>query len=261
MSKIKIGSPLFILRNECQKDLISVIEKIAELGFDGIEFLGFFGHKPVEIKRKLDSCGINALGNHVSFNEFSADTNRIIAENKEIGCKYITIGPNYDGFPGRCKYNDTLKVFESIGEAMNNAGMTLLYHNHAEELRNNLNGKSFLENIMDDVNPGLLSLEPDLGWIQIGGGDPMYYLNKYEKRCPVVHFKDFIFDLSGDKSFIFRPTGYGIVDYPMLYKKTQDFDKKPEWYVLDHDCSYERDIYFDLKISLDYFKNLIAVSV
>ena len=111
---------------------------------------------------------------------------------------------------------------------------------------------------MDDVKVGLLSLEPDLGWIQIGGGEPLYYLNKYANRCPVVHFKDFI--PTEKDGFLFRPTGYGVVNNAVLYAKTLTFDKQPEWYILDHDCSYERDIYFDLKISLEYFKNLMTVS-
>lgn len=255
----KIGSPLFILRNECQKDLPSVIGKLADIGFEGIEFLGFFGHKPYEIKKMLDSCGISAIGDHVSFNEFATNTDKVIAEHQELGCKYITIGgPEADGFPGRNSYNNTLKSLELIGEAMNKAGMTLLYHNHADELRNTYNGKSFLENIMDDTKPDLLSLEPDLGWIQIGGGDPMHYLTKYENRCPVVHFKDFI--PGGENGFLFRPTGYGVVDNSMLYAKTRTFLKLPEWYIMDHDCSYDRDIYFDLKISFEYFKNLTTVS-
>lgn len=256
----KIGSPLFILRDECQKNLRAVIEKLAETRFDGIEFLGFFGHKPSEIKKMLDSCGISAIGNHVPFNEFAANTNRVIDEHQETGCKYITIGPpDTEGFPGRRDYDNTLKSFEMIGETVSKAGMILLYHNHADELKNIYNGKSFLENIMDDTKADLLSFEPDLGWIQIGGGEPEYYLEKYKDRCPVVHFKDFI--PKGETGFLFRPTGYGAVNNAVLYAKTQTFGKLPEWYVLDHDCSYDRDIYFDLKISLEYFKNLTAVSV
>jgi len=258
---LKTGSPLFILRHECEKDLMTVIEKLAAIGFDGIEFLGFFGHKASDIRKKLDSCKITAFSNHVSFNDFIADVNKTISESKEIGCKYIAIGPNYsDGFPGQANYNKTLKTFESISEAMNKEGMTLLYHNHAHELQNNYNGRSFLEHIMDDTQPEIISLELDLGWVQIGGGDPMYYLDKYGGRCPIVHFKDFIHDSESEKGFLFRPTGYGIVDYPVLYKKTLTFKKQLDWYVMDHDHAYDRDIFFDMKISLEYFKNLVAVT-
>jgi len=257
----KLGSPLYILRNECSRDLMSVLEKLAEIGFEGIEFFGLFGHKPSSIRRKLDSCGISAIGDHVpvSFNDFTENIDEILEEHLEIGCKFISLGASEaDYFPAESDYKRTLETLERTGETANKSGITLLYHNHANELRDFFNGKNMLENILDDTNPTLLYPEFDLGWMQIGGADPMYFLDKYKNRCPVIHFKDYI-PLEND-DFLFRPTGYGIVNNAELYLKSASFDTKPEWYVLDHDCAYERDIYFDMKISLEYFKNLIKVS-
>ena len=250
-----IGSPLFILRYACQKDLMGVLERLGEIGFGGVEFLGMFGHKPKDIRAKLASCGLAAIGNHVPFNEFTLNTQAVINDHYELGCRYITISPpEKDGLPGGDAYGRTIESFNRIGEAVNAAGMTLLYHNHAEELKSGIDGKSILENILDDTPGNALSLEPDLGWIQIGGGDPMHYLDKYVNRCPVIHFKDYMPTESG---FIFRPTGYGVVNNAVLYKKS--IACKPAWYIMDHDCAYERDIYNDLKMSLDYFKNLVFI--
>ena len=255
---IKIGSPMFILRDECKKDLMEVIERLAEIEYDGIEFLGFFGHKPSEIKKKLDTCGLKAIGDHVPYVEFSENVNKVIDEHKEIGCKYITVSPpGVDGFPGGPEYKHTLETFHMLGEAMNAAGMKLLYHNHAEELRNVVDGKAILEHIFDDTPSDVLYCELDLGWINIGGGDPFYYLEKYGNRCPVVHFKDYI-PAENDSGFLFRPTGYGVMNNAELYSKVIHY--KPDWIVMDHDCAYDRDIYYDLDISLRYFKNLIEVT-
>ena len=242
----KIGSPLFILREECAKDLMAVLEKTAEIGYDGVEFLGFFGHKPAAIKDKLDSCGLAAVGDHVAFDEFSANTDKVIDEHKEIGCAFLTVGapPAVD--------KRALEKIECIGEKVNAAGMKLLFHNHAEEVRNNT-----LEHIFDGTRPDLLYCELDLGWIGIGGGDPAYYLGKYKNRCPVIHFKDYINTGGG---FLFRPTGYGVMNNAELYKMSAECGLPPEWYVMDHDCAYGRDPYFDLKISLDYFRNLTTVT-
>jgi len=258
----KIGSPLFILREACEKDLMEVLEKLGELGFDGVEFLGLFNHKPADIKKKMDSCRLVAIGDHVPFDEFVKNTDKVIDDHKEMGCAYITIGPPAShNLPGGENYAYTIKAIENIGAAMHNAGLTLLYHNHAEELRHIVNGKAALEHILDDISPDALSLEPDLGWIQIGGGDPMYYLEKYKSRCPVVHFKDYVpTSTSGNEAFLFRPTGYGVMDNAELYKKTLSLDPQPLWYIMDHDCAYGRDIYKDLDMSLDYFKNLMTVT-
>ena len=133
--------------------------------------------------------------------------------------------------------------------------MKLLYHNHAEELKTKIDGKTILENIFDDTRPDLLYCEPDLGWISIGGGNPAYYLEKYKERCPVIHFKDYI---NTDGGFLFRPTGYGVLNNVKLYALSLSCN--PEWYIMDHDCAYKRDNYFDLAISLEYFKNLMTVT-
>ena len=255
----RIGSPLFILREECGKDLMGVLGRLAEIGYDGIEFLGMFGHKPSDIKNKLDSCGLTAIGDHVSFGDFESNTQKVIDDHKELGCGYITIGgPQADGLPGGENYNRTLESLARIGETVNKAEMKLLFHNHADELKRIVNGKSVLENMLDDVCADLLYLEPDLGWMRIGGADPAYYLKKYAKRCPVVHFKDY---MPGDADkFVFRPTGYGIMNNAELYELSLCCNPLPEWYIMDHDCAYERDIFADLDISLDYFKNLINVT-
>lgn len=261
MTKAKIGSPLFILREDCLKDLMAVLDKIAQIGYDGVEFLGFFGHKPAALKSKLDSCGLAAIGDHVAFNEFAENTEKVIDEHKETGCGYITVGsPGIDILSGGENYKFAIETFERIGEAMNAAGMKLLFHNHAEELKNKADGKTILENIFDDTRPDLLYCEPDLGWIGIGGAEPAYYLQKYKNRCPVIHFKDYIATNKDTGEFLFRPTGYGIMDNAGLYALSLMCDPQPEWYVMDHDCAYERDPYFDLKISLDYFRNLVTVT-
>jgi sugar phosphate isomerase/epimerase len=238
---------------------MAVIERLAELGYDGIEFVGLFGRRPVDIKRKLDSCGLTAIGNHVPFNEFAGNINKVVADHKELGCRYITIAmPESSGLPGGGNYARTIEVISNIGEAVSAAGMTLLYHNHAEELRSVTGGKSVLEHLLDDN--GALSFEADIGWIQIGGADPMYYLDKYQDRCPIVHFKDYMPAApGGNEDFYFRPTGYGIVPNAELYAKTRSFKNPPAWYVMDHDCAYGRDIYWDMDISINYFRNLMKI--
>ena len=39
MKRIKIASPLYIIREECAKDLAGALKKLAEMGYDGIEFI------------------------------------------------------------------------------------------------------------------------------------------------------------------------------------------------------------------------------
>ena len=57
--------------------------------------------------------------------------------------------------------------------------------------------------------------------------------------------------------FEFRPTGYGVLNLPRLMPLC--LRCHPEWFVMDHDLAYERDIYSDLKLSLDYVRGLLSL--
>lgn len=254
MERLQIASPLFILREKCAEDLFGVLDRISGAGFDGVEFIGFFNRAPEEIRVKLNALGLRAVGNHVPYGEFAANPEKVISNHKTVGCEYITVGaPGPDGMPGGRGYAETLETLNRLGRLTNEAGMRLLFHNHSGEMELAPNGKSHLENLMDDTDPDSLLLEPDLGWIQIGGGDPAHILKKYLNRCPVVHFKDF---LPADDGYVFMPTGYGAVDSASLYGMCRKSAAGVKWYVMDHDCAYERDIFDDLTLSLTYFKNL-----
>ncbi|HEY5563727.1 MAG TPA: sugar phosphate isomerase/epimerase [Clostridiaceae bacterium] len=274
MKNILFASPLYILRKECTEDLFAALSKLGDLGFNGIEFLSFFGKSGESVREKLEELDMVSLGNHVGYNEFLSDIKGTLDLHKKAGCKYITVGtiPTI-GLPGGEKFSGTIKQLTKLGQTCKEEGITLLYHNHAGELTKKIQGKYILEVILDEIPGDCLALEPDLGWMAIGGADPSFFLEKYKNRCPVIHLKDFYAsDISrignvgdlGDKrgtvdngNFEFRPLGYGIANIPIYMDKVLACD--PEWIVIDHDLAYDRNSYEDLKVSLSYVKQLITL--
>ena len=270
---IKIAAPLYILRNECRQDLFAVLEQLRKLGYEGVEFLGFFGRDPKEIRKKLDQIGLTAIGNHVDYDEFQKDVQGTIEAHKTVGCKYITIsGPAKEQLSDEAALAAYIRLVTEIGKQCREQGVTLLYHNHDRELLVKKE-KYVLEEILDQSPAQSLAFEPDLGWMAIGGAQPEYFLEKYLGRCPIIHLKDFyaedvskignVHELGsnpGDAAhsfFEFRPTGYGIANIPALMNKIAA--NKPEWLLADHDLAYDRDSYFDLQISLDYIRNILKI--
>ena len=268
MKSIRIASPLYILRNECAADLFGVLRKLADLGFDGVEFLGFFGHSAEEVKAMLTETGLTAVGNHVPYAEFLRDLDGVIGFHKHIGCTYISVAD----LPVE-NFAETAVQLARFAEKARANGITLLYHNHDNELIDKIGGQEILSYIMDNTAPDVLSLEPDLGWIEIGGGSCTEYLTKYADRCPVIHLKDYYpsdnSKLGRVREFVpargtaerghfeFRPTGYGIVNLPKLMPLCLKCD--PDWFVIDHDLAYERDSFDDLKLGLDFTRRLLAI--
>lgn len=268
MRNIRMASPLYILLEECEKNLEDVLRKLAEIGFDGIEFLGFFGHSAEEVRAMLKSNGLEALGNHVPYQELTADAESILAFHQTVGCRYLTVADlPLDDFS-----NVSVRL-SVLAEKAAEKGIRLLYHNHDQELIEKTAEVDNLAFIMDHISADVLALEPDLGWIEIGGGNPAWYLKRYADRCPVIHLKDYFtsdhsklgrvrefFPAKGGADrghFEFRPTGYGVLNLPKLMPLC--LACKPEWFVMDHDLAYERNSYNDLKLSLDYTRALLAM--
>lgn len=270
MEKIKIAAPLFIVKEDAENDLFGVLEKMAEIGFDGVEFLGLFEKKPKEIAEKLSSLGLEALGDHVPLQELIDNAEKVLDDHKIIGCSYITIAwPARDIHPSHPLFEKTLEQVGAAAEKIKKAGLTPLYHNHDFEISE----EAWISDLFSVCEEKGLQFEPDLGWIAFAGKEPEYYLKKYGHISPVIHLKDIyaddiekvgvgdalsVLECDPEKGgFAFRPTGYGSVNFPKLMPLC--IACHPEWFVADHDQAYMRNSYEDLKLSYQYICNLLQI--
>ena len=49
MSKPKVAYQVYSAREEAQKDLRGVLKALAEAGYAGVEFAGFYGHEAASV--------------------------------------------------------------------------------------------------------------------------------------------------------------------------------------------------------------------
>ncbi len=274
MRKVKIGAPGYILLNEMARDMEGTLKRVAALGFDGIEITGFFGKTAKEIAKACEEACLEPFGCFVSATEIlrkepvkgsgnwgdfayafvlPGETQKeAVSYLKETGMEYIgLLTPNVP------ITEEILEDIRQTSRLVADYGMKLQYHNHNYEFINMENGKYRMDAILEAIPDGLL-FEPDLGWMEIGGAcaEEMFY--KYRDRIEIVHLKDYYRKGNArdwNKDFIFRPTGYGCVQWERLIPLCEELIK-PKWYVTDHDKSYEGcDIYEELKMSLDFVKN------
>lgn len=270
---IKYGSPTFILREECERDLLEILGQLAARGFQGVELYGLFGYDAVAIQEKCDEVGLAIICDHIRYDEFVKDPERVLQERSPLGLEYITIDEIPESkLPGTSGFSDAIKQIERISAMCKQAGMQLLYHNQGFDVMTRVSRKPMLEILLDSVAPELLQFQIDLGWLAIGGVEPAYFLDKYGDRCPMIHLKDYYatgpvllkraIDLAcidgGNKynNFEFRPTGYGVMEFASLMPAVLACN--PQWIVADHDLSYDGNSLDDLGISLEYIKKLVS---
>ena len=60
----KLGLQLYYLRVETPKDFCSTVEKVAKMGYTGVEFAGYGGLKPAEMAKLLKDNGLEAYAPH-----------------------------------------------------------------------------------------------------------------------------------------------------------------------------------------------------
>ncbi len=62
----RIGLQLYTVRDEMKKDLEGTIAKVAGIGYKEVEFAGYFGKSPADVRAILDRNGLAAPSAHVS---------------------------------------------------------------------------------------------------------------------------------------------------------------------------------------------------
>ncbi len=184
---LPIAVQLYSVRDHMGKDWEGTLEKLAKMGFQGVEFAGYgpYGGKPKELRKLLDGLGLKAAGTHVPAavigDEKTTDFHR------EIGCPLL-ICPGDGRFTHPTKHEELADHFNKAAEKLKGTGIWGGYHNHAGEFQKKLDGKSFWDVFAEKTSADVV-LQQDVGWTVVAGEDPIAYVNKYPGRTKTAHYK------------------------------------------------------------------------
>lgn len=206
----KFGVQLYSFRNEMTKDAIGTLKQIEAIGIKEIETAQsnkghYYGLGPKEMKSVCDDLGMNLKSGHVALD---GNWQRTMNEAVESGQEYLICS----SMPSRGQTVDNyLKVaekFNEAGEACKKLGLKFGYHNHAYEFESE-NNQVLFDVLLDNTDPNLVHMELDLGWVIMGGKDPLDYFKAYPGRFPLWHLKDM--DMEKKESTEFGKGGLDIV--------------------------------------------------
>lgn len=275
--EMHIGYQLYSARELAQSDLEGVLRQLAGMGYEGVEFAGFYGHSAKEVRKLLKALGLKAASSHVPLKTVQEDMASVIGFHKAIGCPFIAIPyleePMRPGAPG---FSSVLRLLYRFGRQCRKSGIQLLYHNHDFEFVE-VSGQAGLDFLFDAIPEKLLQTEIDTCWVKYSGIDPVAYLGKYAGRSPVLHLKDFVGQktdrppygllglppLSASEEpqdapqgvpFAYRPLGYGCQDMPALWRAAQDAGV--QWVIVEQDDSGDQDPLGDAQKSIETLKKL-----
>lgn len=275
MKQFKVGLQLYSIRDEMVKDIDATLKKVKEMGYDYVEFAGFYNHSAEEIKEILDKYELIAISAHQGFEPYFKKGQEAIDELKTIGVKYCAI-PWFglSNYAGEAEWQNTISKFTEYGTALKENGIQLMYHNHDFEFEM-YDGKFILDRLYELMPAELLMPQIDTCWVCYAGQNPTDYIAKYSGRMKVLHLKDFtckkfdggpvyaLIDNDGneaekateqDNDFKFKPVGHGIQDFPAILKSAEEAGI--DYVIVEQDEHPERSSLEDAKISREYLKSL-----
>ncbi len=191
---------------------------VAALGFKGVEFAGYYGFKPCQLKKMLADNGLAVCGTHVSNDKYGFDMKKgtfnadVLKKTCEFETAYgnnLIICPGGGNIPpgaswstGRggepCKPSQAIDDFtKKLADLYNQAaavaktmGCKIGLHNHTwEHVIKMQNGTSFWDYFFTNTCADVC-MEQDVGWTTCAGVSACEQYKKYPHRSPTLHAKE-----------------------------------------------------------------------
>ena len=236
---------------------------VRAIGFEGVEFAGYYGFKPCELKKMLADNGLKVCGTHVSNDQYGFDVKKgtfnpdVLKKTCEFETAYgntLIICPGGGNIPpgaswstGRggepCKPSKEIDAFtKKLVELYNKAavvaktmGCKIGLHNHTwEHGIKMMDGTSFWDyfftNTCQDV-----CMEQDVGWSTCAGVDCCEQYVKYPFRSPTLHAKENGMgkNVKEFDAILGQPGKPGATPVPWDRLFVASDKNKVEWYVVE----------------------------
>ncbi len=181
-----IGLQLYSLREMAAKDFIGVLEKVADIGYKGVEFAGLHGHDPKEIKKIIDSLGLKVTSSHCAL-PTKENAQEVIDTESILGNTKLISGFGPQDFATADDVKRAAEKFAVAGDLVKPHGMKFGFHNHWWEFAQ-IDGKYVYDMLMEGA-PNVFS-ELDVYWTAYGKADTVEIVKKHSARLPLLHIKD-----------------------------------------------------------------------
>jgi sugar phosphate isomerase/epimerase len=183
-----IGAQLYTVRDEAERDLTTVLEKIHKIGYQEVEtYWNVYAHPAPELKKMINDHGLRAPSGHFDYEKL--DDARIEYA-KTLGVDFLICPmiPN-DMWTSLDGFKRAADFYNTFGQKVRKAGMKFGHHNHNYEFRR-FAGTTGFETLMKLTDPDLVCLEMDCYWVTQAGQDPLQLLKQYPNRIKMLHLKD-----------------------------------------------------------------------
>lgn len=227
-SQIPVALQLFSVRRECARDLPGVLSALRNLGYQGVEFAGFYGQSAREIKQMLKDNSLQCCGSHTPLDQLSTDNfSETVEFNRAIGNRTLIVPGLPAQYHSLAGWSQAAALFNDLSDRLGQFGMRIGYHNHAVEFAP-LSGQIPWDIFFSQTRPEVI-MQMDLGNARYGGADPLALLSRYPGRTKSIHVKD---SVPGQPDV---PLGTSDFDWRKLARLCESV-AGTEWYIIEHEA-------------------------
>ena len=222
----RIGLELYAVRKAMRADPERTLAAVRALGYTDVELLwsfGNFGRSPQQVRATLDKEGLSAPSAHIA-PEIIVDAgwSKNLDDARLLGHRYLIV----PSLPNETKLSiDEWKAwadkFNAAGAVAKSAGVWLAFHNEPDHMKA-VGGVIPYDAFVDRLDPTAVRLQLDVGNMLLGGGNPMWYFERYRDRIVSFHLKDVVADRSRDTEL-----GTGAFDFKHFLGAVPDINDKP----------------------------------
>ncbi len=188
---IPIGLQLYSVRSEMAKDVPGTIAAVAKMGYQGVEFAGYYDWKAADLRKLLDDNGVVCCGTHTGLDTLLGDQlQKTIEYNNILGNPFLIVPglpDNLRDTPEACK--KTGELLTELAEKVKPQGMFVGYHAHGFDFRL-VDGKTTWTWIFENTTKDVIA-QMDTGNCLAGGGDPVEEIKRFPGQGTSVHLKPF----------------------------------------------------------------------
>jgi len=237
VTKIPIGLQLFSVREECAKNLPATLEAVAKMGYQGVEFAGYYDYSAADLRKMLDATGLVACGTHIGLDTLLGDAFKATVEfNQTLGNRFLIV-PWIDEAKraNKAACLETAKVFNEIADKLEPYGMKTGYHNHHTEFTP-VDGETPWDSLFTATKPSVV-MQLDTGNALAGGADLIAILKKFPRRATTIHLKPYSVKAAqtGGMEAGFKPLiGEDDVPWQDVFRLVEEAGGT-EWYIVEYE--------------------------
>lgn len=222
---MKIAIQMYTLRDHIHSpaDMLEILGKVKDLGFDGVEFAGFADVPAAELKARLDELGLVCVGAHMGLGDFEEENlQKTLADVKTLGMKTVGIGGADTSTEDALQH--VMDVLGHAHEVFAKDGIRVYFHNHTGEFRPPMFATK--PGTIFDRLKTVCDMQVDTYWSFAAGQDNYKLISENKDRIVHLHIKDGVGDTP-------KALGEGNNDLAAVVKAAKD--NGIEWLILEND--------------------------